>query len=383
MTIHIQEISPRNRKELKQFVKFPYRLYRQDPFWIPPLISGEMETLNPEKNPAYEHCDTKFLLAYNGKKIVGRVAGIINQRYNKQWNKRAVRFGWFEAVNDMEVTTGLINAIAGWALEQGMEKMEGPMGFTTFDRTGILVKGFEEMPTFAGVHSPPYYVEHLEKLGFGKEIEYVEYELTVPEQIPDKAIKISKLVAERYHLKLLQARTTREILPYAEQVFHVLNEAYKPLFGFVPLSEKQIKYFVRKYFSFVRPEFTTVVLDQQERVIGFQISMPSLSRAFQRAHGRLFPLGWLNLIRALRKPDRLDLMLTGILPEYQSKGVNSLYMVHLTGTAIAHGITYAESNSELEENFKMQSFWRHFESRQHRRSRIYSKSIISADEPVN
>lgn len=375
MPVLIKEISPRNRRALKKFVRFPYKLYRHSPYWIPPLISGELDTLNPEKNPAYEHCETKFLLAYKGGKIAGRVAGIINHRYNEQWNKKAVRFGWFEVTDDLEVTEKLLEEVQEWGRSSGMDRMEGPMGFTTFDHNGILVKGFEEMPTFAGVFTPPYYVEHLEKLGFGKEIEYVEYELTVPEKIPDKATRISEVVAERYHLKLLDVHSTREILPYAEQVFHVLNEAYKPLFGFTQLTDKQIQYFVKKYFSFIKPEYTTTVLDQEDRVVGFQISVPSLSRAFQRAGGRLFPLGWIHLFNALKKPERLDLLLTGILPEYQSKGVNALFMVHLTHTAITRGITYAESNSELEENFKVQSFWRHFESRQHRRSRIYSRSF--------
>jgi GNAT superfamily N-acetyltransferase len=375
MPVLVKEISPGNRKELKRFVNFAYRLYRNNPYWIPPMISGEMETLNPRKNPAYEHCDTKFLLAYKDGRIGGRVAAIINHRYNEQWNKKAVRFGWFESIDDREVTEKLLNEVEEWGRAQGMDRMEGPMGFTTFDHNGILVKGFDEMPTFAGVHTPPYYMEHLERLGFGKEIEYVEYELTVPEKIPDKAIKISELVAERYHLKLLKVKSSREMLPYAVQVFHVLNEAYKPLFGFTQLTEKQIDYFVKKYFSVVRPEYTTAVLDQQGQVVGFQISMPSLSRAFQKARGRLFPLGWIHLWRALKNPDRLDLLLTGVLPEYQSKGVNALFMVDLTSTAIANGIIHAESNSELEENFKVQSFWRHFEARQHRRSRIYSRPI--------
>jgi hypothetical protein len=304
------------------------------------------------------------------------VVGIINHRYNQQWNKKAVRFGWFEVINDKEVSAGLIDAVANWAEAHGMERLEGPMGFTTFDRTGILVKGFEEMPTFAGVHTPPYYVEHLEELGFGKEIEYIEYELKVPEKIPEKATRISDLVTERYQLRLLQSSSTKEMLTYADQIFHVLNEAYKPLFGFTQLTEKQVGFFVKKYFTFVKAEFTSVVLNPQDKVIGFQISIPSLSRALQRARGRLFPWGWYHLIRAFRNPDRLDLMLTGILPEYQSKGINALYMVQLTNAAIRNRNTYAESNSELEENFKMQSFWRHFESRQHRRSRIYSRAIL-------
>ena len=262
-----------------------------------------------------------------------------------------------------------------WARTHEMERLVGPMGFTTFERQGILIEGFSEMPTFAGAYNPAYYPEHLKSLGYGKEIEYVEFELRVPGEIPEKVVRMSELVQDRYGLRLLEAASVREMLPYASQVFRVINEAYRPLYGFTELTEKQITYFVKKYFSFLKPDYTTAILDRQDRVIGFQISMPSLSKALQKARGRLFPLGWYHLIKAIKNPDRIDLLLTGVLPEYQSKGVTALTMVHLTGAAIRNGIIYAESNSELEENYKVQSIWRHFEKRQHRRSRIYSKVL--------
>jgi hypothetical protein len=373
MPIFIKEVT--SRKDLKQFVRFPYLLYRDHPRWIPPLIKGEMETLDPEKNPAFEHCDTRFLMAMRDGKIVGRIAGIINHRYNEQWGKRVARFSWFDLVDDPEVSGALFDEIEAWAGQRGMNEVVGPMGFTTFDREGLLIKGFEEMPTFSGVYNHPYYQTHLERLGYGKEIEYVEYELTVPDVIPEKVVSISKLVSDRYGLHVLEPRSTRDILPYAEQVFGVLNAAYSPLFGFTRLTDAQIQYFIKKYFSFIKPEYTTVVVDKNQKVLGFQISMPSLSRAFQKARGRMFPFGWIHLYRAIRNPDRLDLLLTGILPEYQSKGVNALFMYHLTHAAITHGIRHAESNNELEDNVKVQSLWKPYDRRQHRRSRIYSKKL--------
>jgi len=373
MPVQIKEVS--SRRELRKFVTFPFRIYRNDPYWIPPLISGEMETLSPDKNPAFDHCEHKFLLAYKGGEIAGRIAGIINHRYNEQWEKKVARFSWFDFVDDPEISGALLGEIENWARSRGMDQLVGPMGFTTFEHQGILVMGYDEMPTFAGVHNHPYYVTHLERLGYGKEIEYVEYELTVPEEIPEKVTRISEIVTERYGLRLLQPRTTREMLPHAEQIFHVINESYKPLFGFTQLTQNQIRHLIKKYFSVIKPEYTTVVMDDEERVLGFQISMPSLSRAFQRARGRMFPLGWYHLFRAIRNPERIDLLLTGILPEYQNKGVNALLMTHLTQAAISHGISKAESNSELEENYKIQSFWKPYDRRQHRRSRIYSKQL--------
>jgi len=373
MSIVIKEV--KNRKELKQFVCFPFKLYQDSKYWIPPLIKGEMETLSAKTNPAFEQCDTKFLLAIKDGKIAGRIAGIISHRYIEHWGKKDARFSWFDVIEDTEVSKQLFGSIEEWAMSKGMQRVVGPMGFTTFERQGILVKGYEELPTFAGVHNYPYYSEHLELLGYGKEIEYVEYELIVPKVVPEKIIKISDLVTERYGLRLLKARTTKELLPYADPVFRVINAAYKPLYGFTALTEKQIAYFVKKYFSFIKPDYASAVLDKNDTVLGFQISMPSLSRALQIAKGRLFPFGWYHLMKAIRKPERLDTLLTGVVPEYQSKGINAVFMSDLTAAAIKSGIKYAESNNELEENFKVQNTWRYFESRQHRRSRIYAKSL--------
>jgi len=373
MPIEIREVV--TRRELKKFVRFPFKLYKGNPYWIPPIVKGDMEVLSASSNPSFEYCETLLLIAFKDGKIAGRIAGIINHRYIEQWGKKDARFNWFDTTDDREVSLQLFRRIEEWARAKGMERVVGPMGFTTFERQGILVNGFEEMPTFSGVHNYSYYIEHLEALDYEKEIEYVEYELVVPKEIPQKIIKIRDLVTERYGLRLLKANSTKEMLPYADQVFRVINEAYKPLYGFTTLTEKQIAYFVKKYFTFVKPKYASVVLDENDRVLGFQISMPSLSRALQKARGRIFPFGWYHLLKAMKKPQRLDMLLTGVVPEYQSKGVNAVFMSHLTGAAIASGITFAESNRELEENIKMQNTWRYFESRQHRRSRLFSKTL--------
>lgn len=374
MSLEIKEITtPRDRK---QFVRFPFRHYRNSAYWIPPMIKGELETLTPETNPAYEHCEAKLLMAFKDGKPVGRIAGIINHRFIEEWDRKDARFSWFETIDDPEVSSLLLSTIEAWARSKGMERIIGPMGFTTFERQGILIKGFEEMPTFSGVYNYDYYPAHLEAAGYEKEIDYVEYEVGVPDAIPDKAVKIRDLIVQRYKLKSLKANSTKEMLPYADPVFRVINAAYKPLYGFTSLTERQIEYFVKRYFSFIKPDYTTAVLDENDQVLGFQISMPSMSRAFQKARGRLYPLGWYHVLRAMRKPSRLDVLLVGVHPDYQSKGINSIFMTDLTKIAIERGVQYAESNAELEENVKVQNFWRYFDTRQHRGSRIYRKSLV-------
>ena len=373
MSIEIREVD--SRRKLKQFVLFAHKLYKNHPFWVPSLLSGEMTTLSPKSNPAFEHCDTLFLMAFEGGRMVGRIAGIINHQYIKQWNKKDARFCWFDTIDDPEVSRSLFERIEKWAADKGMERVVGPMGLTTFERQGILVSGFEEMPTFAGCYNYPYYSDHLKTLGFEREIQYVEYELIVPKEVPAKILNISKLIQERYGLHIAEAKRTRDMLPYANQVFRVINASYKPLYGFTALNDKQVAYFVKRFFSFMKPDFVSAVLDRQNQVLGFQISMPSLSKALQKAKGRLLPFGWYHLWKAMRKPQRLDTLLTGVLPEYQGRGINAVFMTHLTQAAIRHGIKYAESNGELAENIKVQNTWRYFERRQHRRSQIFAKNI--------
>jgi GNAT superfamily N-acetyltransferase len=373
MSIEVREVD--SRRKLKQFVCFAHKLYKNHPYWVPSLLKGEMTTLSSKSNPAFEHCDTLFLMAYKDGKVVGRIAGIINYHYIEQWNKKDARFCWFDTIDDLEVSKSLFEKIEKWAADKGMERIVGPMGFTTFERQGMLIDGFEEMPTFAGCYNFPYYPDHLKQLGFDREIQYVEFELVVPNEVPAKIIKISKLIQKRYGLHILEAKKTRDMLPYADSVFRVINAAYKPLYGFTKLTDKQIEYFVKRYFAFIKPDYVSAVIDRQDNVLGFQISMPSLSKALQKAKGKLLPFGWYHLRKAVRNPERIDTLLTGVIPEYQNKGVNAVFMTHLTQAAINTGIKYAESNGELMENIKVQNTWRYFERRQHRRSQIFARNI--------
>jgi GNAT superfamily N-acetyltransferase len=373
MSVEIREVN--SRRKLKQFVCFAHKLYKNHPYWIPALISGEMTTLSSKSNPAFEHCDTIFLMAFQDGRAVGRIAGIINHHYNEQWNKKDARFCWFDAIDDPEVSKSLFERIEKWAAAKGIERLVGPMGFTTFERQGMLVSGFEEMPTFAGSYNYPYYPDHMKLLGFEREIQYVEYELVVPREVPAKIASISKLIQKRYGLRIVEAKKTKDMLPYATQVFRVINASYKPLYGFTTLTDKQIAYLVKRYFSFIKADFVSAVVDEQDQVLGFQISMPSLSKALQKAKGKLFPFGWYHLRKAMRNPERLDTLLTGVLPEYQQRGINAVFMTHLTQAAINSGIKYAESNGELAENIKVQNTWRYFDRRQHRRSQVYSRNI--------
>lgn len=375
MSVEIKEV--KGLKDLRKFVKFPFELYKNHPYWIPPLIKGELNALQPETNPSLEHCEWKYLLAYKDGKIAGRIAGIINNRFIELWEKKYTRFCWFDFIDDQEVSKNLISAIEEWARSKGMEKILGPMGFTTFEKQGILIDGFNHMPTFSSAYNHKYYPVHLENAGYIKDIDYVEYEVKTPSAIPEKAIKIRDLIMRRYNLTSLKVKNKKDLLPYSKQFFEVINAAYEPLFGFVKLTEKQIDFLVKKYFSFINPDYVTAVLNENDKLVGFQISIPSLSGAFRKAKGRLYPFGFIHFLRAMKNPERIDIMLVAVHPDYQNKGVNSIFMTDLTQICIEKGIKFAESNGEMEENEKVQSFWRYYDSNQYKRNRIYYKILCN------
>jgi len=373
MAIVLKEVA--GSGDLKKFVKFPFSIYKNHKYWIPPLINGELNTLRPDKNPSLENCEWKYVLAYRNGKIVGRIAGIINKRFNERWERKYARFCWFDFIDDREVSATLLADIEKWALSKGMDRLLGPMGFSTFERQGMLLEGFDNLPTFSSAYNHEYYPQHLIDLGYLKDIDYVEYVVKTPSEIPEKAQKIRDLIIQRYQLTTLEGKTRKEILPYARKVFQVVNDAYRPLFGFVELTEKQIDYFVNKYFSFIDPAYVTAVIDKDDNVAGFQISVPSLSRAFQKARGRLFPFGFFHIMKAMRKPNKIDIMLVAVHPDYQNKGVNAIFMTDLTRICIERGVEYAESNGEMEENQRVQNFWRYYDAKKYKRNRVFYKDL--------
>lgn len=372
MSVIVKEI--RTKKELKKFIRFQYELYKGNPYWCPPLRIGELKTLK-WGSPSFDYCDAKYFLAYKENKIVGRVAAIVHKKSNEIWNEKRIRFGWIDFIDDIDVSSALIKAVENWGKELGLNEIHGPLGFTDMDNEGMLIKGFEEMSNVFSIYNYPYYIKHMEKLGFKKDVDWVQNEFIVPKEIPEKMEKMAKMVEERYGFKLLNAKTKKDLLKYAHKLFYTLNEAFKNLYGFVPLTDRQIKSYVDLYFGFIDKNFVKIVIDNQDNVIGFGVSAPSLTRALQKCNGRLFPLGWWYLLKAFKQRHTIDMYINGVLPEYQGKGVVALYYYYMTKAYIDAGFKYAVSGPQLEENTKALTIWKNFEHRQHMTRRCWIKKI--------
>jgi len=371
MSITIHEVI--SRKELKRFVKFPFKLFARCKYWVPPLIQGEMQTLQKDTNPSFDYCEAKYWLAYKDGKITGRIAGIINRRSNEKWNQRLARIGWVDFVDDMDVSRALFDTVENWAKERGMDGTHGPLGFTDMDNEGLLVEGFDKLPTIANIYNYPYYVEHFEKHGYTKAEDWIQYSINASQPIPDKVQRINALIMQKYNLRVLKFASARDILPRAKEMFETLNASFTNLYGFVALTDREIDYYVKQYFSFIKPEFVCFIADASDKIIGFGISMPSLSKAMQKAKGRLFPFGFIHIFNALRKNDTIDLYLNGVLPEWQNKGVHALYFSEMNNAYIRNNIRFAISNPQMESNTNAISTWKSYEKEFYIRRRCYQK----------
>jgi GNAT superfamily N-acetyltransferase len=373
MELQLKEV--RTPRELRQFVSFPYLLYRKNAYWVPPLRSDEFLSLRKDKNPAFDFCDANYWLALKNGTIVGRIAGIINKKYNEKYRVKAARFGWLDFIDDREVSSALLNAVEMWARSNGMDSIHGPLGFTDMDGEGTLVEGFEEVSTLGAIYNYPYYPRHIESAAYSKDIDWVEFEVTMHPEIPEKIQRLADIALHRNNLKILNVKKAKEMLPYANEIFYVLNDAYRDLYGFIELSDKQIQMYVKQYFGFIRPEYVPVVLDSAGRVAAFGIAMPSLSRALQKCNGRLFPFGFIRVLRAIKQNRNADLYLTAVRPDMQNKGVNAILMHEMNKVFIKNRIEKVETNRELEGNIKVQAQWKFYESRQHKRRRCYKKEL--------
>lgn len=375
MSIILKEVN--TRSELKQFIQFQFSLYKDNKFWVPPLIFDELKTLRKDKNPAFDFCEAKYWLAYKDDKIVGRIAGIINQKYNEKWNQKSVRFGWIDFIDDEQVSQKLIEHVINWAKEKGMNKIHGPLGFTDLDGEGMLIEGFDELSTFGSIYNHPYYKKHIEKLGFEKDADWIEFILNFDPTVagPEKVSRIADAIAERNQLHILRVKRAKEILPYAREIFYLINESYKNLFGFVELTDKQIDLYVKAYFGFIKPDYVPIILDSNNKVAAFGITMPSLSIAVQKSKGKLFPFGFIHILKAMKNNPNVDLYLTAVRPELQNKGVNAMLINEMNNVFVRNKIQKVETNRELEDNSKVQAQWRFFENRLHKRRRCYKKSI--------
>ncbi|MCX6245670.1 MAG: hypothetical protein NTU98_13330 [Bacteroidetes bacterium] len=363
MEISIKKVT--TGKDLRKFIDFPYRLYKENKYWCPPMRMDERNTLSRKKNPAFDFCEAEYFLAYKDSKLVGRIAGIINHKANERWNEKLVRFGWIDFIDEPAVSEKLIATVTQWGKEKGMNGIHGPLGFSDMDNEGMLIKGFEEEATLASIYNYPYYVEHMERLGFKKAADWVQYEFEVPQEIPDKVERLSALVKEKYKLRLVEAKKAKDLLPYAGKMFVMLNQAFDELYGFTSLSQKQMDMYVKTYFGFIRPQYVSFVVDEHDDIVGFGVSMPSLTKALQKSNGRLFPFGFIYMLRAMKKNDTIDMYLNGVRPDYHGKGVNALYYNEMHKAYIRNHITRAVTNPQLEDNAKALTIWKNFNGRQH------------------
>lgn len=364
-----------SRADLRRFVDFPREIYRGHPNWVPALRSDDLITLWRDKNPAFEFCEARYWLAVKGNETVGRIAGIINHRAIEKWEKPYARFGWVDFIDDAAVVKALLGAVESWAAEKGLKAVHGPLGFTDLDREGMLVEGFDKMGTLATIYNYPYYPRYMEAAGYRKNIDWVEYLITVPENGVERIDKLAEVVRRRYNLSYLEVRRKKDLLRYAGQMFDLLDETYAHLYGTTFLTKDQKEAYTKQYFGFISPDFVPCVLDEDGRMIGFGIAMPSLSLALQRSRGRIFPFGFIHLLRALRKNDRGDLYLIGVRPEFQGKGVTAMLISRIIRNLNKHSIRIVESNPELENNLPVQAQWKHFEHHQHKRRRVYIKKL--------
>lgn len=375
MAVEIKVVE--TKEDLKKFVLFGNELYKNNPYHIPVLVKDELETLDKDINPAFEFCEAVYYLAYKNGRIVGRIAGIINHRANEAWNQTHARFGFVDFINDNEVVDALFDTVAKWAKSKGMDMLHGPMGFTDMDKEGMLVEGFDRLGTMITIYNYAYYPKQLERIGFMKDQDWKEYIITIPDSIPERHVRISNLVSQKYGLSVLKFKTNKELIPYGPVVFELINKCYANLYGFSQLSDRQIQYYSKIYMPLLRPDFVTMIRrDKDEKIIGFGLALPNLSRALRKANGSLFPFGFIHLLRALKgRPRVVDLYLMGVLPEYQNRGVNALLFNDLIPIFRQSGAKFAESNPELETNMSVQLQWNYFERKHHKTRRAYIKPI--------
>lgn len=376
MSVTIKTVS--TKKDFKTFARFGNKLYKGNPYYVPSMPWDDLNTFDKEKNGAFEFCDAEFYLAYKDGAVVGRVAAIVNYKANEAWNTDQVRFGWIDFIDDMEVSKALLDTVAAFGKARGMKQIVGPLGFTDFDPEGMLVEGFDRVSTMALIYNHPYYPEHMKKHGYVKETGWVEYRITIPEQLPEKHVKFAEIVKERYNLKLRKL-TKRQIRKekYGHKLFELINETYCVLYGYSLLSPKQIDMYVDVYLSLVDTEMLSFIENQEGELIAAGITIPSLSEALQKCNGEIFPFGWWYLLKAMfwKKPETLDLLLIGVRPDYQNKGVNSLLFVDLFQNYRKMGFKYAETNANLETNAKVQAMWNPFEKELHKRRWVFGKEL--------
>ena len=374
MSVVIKEVI--SKKDLVRWVDFPNKLYKGNKFYVPFLMQDEISTFTKNENPAYEFCETKLFLAYKNKRIVGRIAGLINHAYNKKWNKTAIRFTRFDFIDDYEVSKALMDKVIKWGKENNLDEVMGPIGFTDLDHEGMLVEGFEELNMSITFYNHPYYLEHMNKLGFVKDVDWVEYQVFVPEQMDERIERISQRLMERNGYSLITYNNRKVLKKDAYEAFKVIDEAFAKLYGTVPLTDGVIHKALADYIPIVNLKYIYSIKNTANEIVGFGVLVPSIAKALKKSNGRLFPFGIFRMLKALKgKNDTLEMFFIGIKPEYQMKGLTSIIMNHALKVLQKNKVKLCETGPELETNGEVQSMWKSFDSRQHRRRRCYIMNI--------
>jgi GNAT superfamily N-acetyltransferase len=374
--IELKEV--KTKSALKQFIKFGTDLYNGNPYFCPPLVFDEINTFNPKKNPVHEFALNVKYLAYKDGKIAGRICGIINAIANEAWNKKRLRFGWFDFIDDLEVSKALLDKVAEWGRQHGMTEINGPVGFTDFDHQGLLIRGFEYNSPMASLYNFSYYLHHYEQYGLEKDVDWIEYNVFIPDSVPEKMQRVANIVMEKYHLKIAKVKSAKEVVKrFGYTFFDVIDEAYKPLYNYQPLTYGQKKYYCDMYFPLLNYDFVTIVVNEKDEIVGVGVGMPNISDALRKSKGKLFPFGWVHILKALKakKFKYFDLLLIAVRPDYQNKGVNSLFFYDQIKYFIQYGVESSETTSILESNVKNQANWEYFDTLQHKQRRAFVKEL--------
>ena len=374
--VEIKEIT--SKKDLKAFINFPDKLYKGVKYFVPELKSEEMSMFSPETNFSYEYTDVKVFLCYKNGELAGRVAALVNNRANELWNQKRIRFSRIDFIDDLEVSGALFGAVEDWAKQLGLNEVQGPLGFTDLDKEGLLIEGFDRMGTSVTIYNYPYYPKHFEAHGYGKDTDWIEYRINVPDKGDTRTERISRLakkVMERSNIRFFNIKRIKDAAPIVIQLFDLLSECYKDLYGVVPYTDKIANDYLRRFQPLLNPDYAKFIVDENDKLVGFGLAAPSLSRAFQKSRGRMLPFGWAHLLWAVKFPKELDLYLVAVHPDYQKAGLAALLMNEITAAAIKNGIKTAESSPELEDNRKVQDFWKNYDKEQHKRRRCYVKTL--------
>lgn len=358
---------------MRKFRGFPYKLYKGNTFWCPPMRRSEKKTLSPKKNPAFEFCEAEYWLAWKNSKLVGRIAGIINHKANERWNEKLVRFGWIDFIDDPEVSHLLIATVMEWGRSKGMTAIHGPLGFSIMDNEGMLIKGFNELATMGSIYNYPYYPVHMEKLGFQKSVDWIQFEMEII-PVPEKVERTAHLIKEKFNILPLKFRKVKEIMPYTDRMWNLLNLSFKDLYGFTNLTKKQIDVYTKQYFPYINPDYVCFLVNDKDELVGFGISFPSLTRALQKCNGRLFPIGFIHLLSALKKKDIIDMDMNAVHPDWQGKGIVSIYHLEIHKGYIRNHVKKLVTNPQLDGNAASQ-MWKMYNARQHITRRCLIKQL--------